>query len=179
MWPIVLYDRAKTGKILWAVSSKRPPTSKNRHLIPYNSGLRKFLRKTIWLKPWAPFSFSIMQKLGRSLMRKGQKPQKRTLNPLYCRIKNFFSHLAQTMCIIVPYYHAKIVKILKSCFGEKLQSKKHLFGQLITNDQTSRFFQRSRLAQKMRLIILKNSVAENWVAWQLHWNRACYSRAKH
>ena len=154
MWPIVLYDRAKTGKILWAVSSKRPPTSKNRHLIPYNSGLRKFLRKTIWLKPWAPFSFSIMQKLGRSLMRKGQKPQKRTLNPLYCRIKNFFSHLAQTMCIIVPYYHAKIAKILGAVLEKNYKAKNTFFGQLIIYDQKSRFFQRSPLAQKMRLIIL-------------------------
>ena len=126
MWPIVLYDRAKTGKILWAVSSKRPPTSKNRHLIPYNSGLRKFLRKTIWLKPWAPFSFSIMQKLGRSLCPFGEKAKNLKnghLIPYIAGLRIFSAIWLKRCASLSPTIMQKLSRSLRAVLEKNYKAK--------------------------------------------------------
>ena len=44
--PIVLYNHAKNWEILGAVLKKRPKSSKNGYLIPYNTGLIIFRKKT-------------------------------------------------------------------------------------------------------------------------------------
>ena len=109
--PIVLYNHAKNWEILGAVLKKRPKSSKNGYLIPYNTGLIIF-RKKNWVKRCTPLSITIMQKIEkilRALLEKTPKTLKNGhLFPYDTELRIFEkSHLAQTMCNIVLYNHAK------------------------------------------------------------------------
>ena len=103
----------KIGKTLRDALEKRPKTSKNGHLIPYNPVLRLLSEKPSILNNAHYCPLESCKNLGRSL-RVGEKAKKVKEHLFYpysptIQDQKFFqkNHLTQTKRFIVLYNHAK------------------------------------------------------------------------